>query len=78
MNSTVNYERFDGCYGEVTGHCKAGAYLTLDNGQKAFAYKFANLLLGTKVLCTVMKLPTDEKLMLVSIDSVGGSSSAVA
>ncbi len=78
MNTIVNYERFDGCYGEVTGHCKAGAYLMLDNGQKAFAYKFANLLKGTKVLCTVMKLPKDEKLMLVSIDSVGGLSSVAA
>ena len=78
MNSTINYERFDGCYGEVTGYCKAGAYLTLDNRQKAFAYKFANLLLGIKVLCTVMKMPIHEKLMIVSIDSVGGLSSVVA
>lgn len=78
MNSTVSYERFDGCYGELAGRCKAGAYLTLDNGQEDFAYKFANLLLGTKVLCIAMKMPTNEKLMLVSIDSVGGLSSAVA
>ena len=39
----VSYERFDGCYGEMTGSCKSGAYLTLGNGQEAFAYKFASL-----------------------------------
>lgn len=66
----VCYERFDGCYGEVTSSCRTGVYLTLDNGQGAFAYKFANLLPGTKVLCTVMKMPTEGKRMLVSIDSV--------
>lgn len=66
------YEKFDGCYGKVTGRCRAGAFLTLDNGQDAFAYKFANLISGTKVLCTVLKLPSEEKRMLVSIDSVYG------
>lgn len=69
-NSYVGYERFDGCYGEVTGRCNTGAYLTLDNGQEAFAYKFASLIPGTKVLCTVLKIPADGKRMLVSIDSV--------
>ncbi len=78
MNSTFSYEQFDGCYGKVTGRCKTGAYLTLDNGQEAFAYKFSNLILGTKVLCTVIKMPTNEKLMLVSIDSVDGLSPVVA
>lgn len=66
----VVYERFDGCYGEVTGSCRVGAYLTLDNGQEAFAYRFANLPPGTEVLCTVLKMPTEEKRMLVSVDSV--------
>lgn len=74
----VSYELFDVCYGEVTGRCKAGALLTLDNGQEAFAYKFASLLPGTKVLCSVIRMPTDEKRMLVSIDSVGEYSSTVA
>lgn len=70
MNVINSYERFDGCYGEVIGRCGAGAFLTLDNGQKAFAYKFANLSPGTKVLCTVLKIPSAEKHMLVAIDSV--------
>ena len=79
MNTNhASYERFDGCYGEVTGSCKSGAYLTLDNGQEAFAYKFTSLLPGTKVLCTVLKMPTEEKRMLVSIDSVRGYSPLVA
>lgn len=79
MNLTCeNYERFDGCYGEVVGRCKAGAYLTLDNGQQAFAYKFSSLLPGTKVLCTVLRLPSEDKRMLVSIDSVSEYAPLVA
>ena len=70
MISNGSYEKYDGCYGEVTGRCSAGAYLRLDNGQEAFAYKFASLLPGTKVICTVLKMPTGDKKMLVSIDSI--------
>lgn len=69
----VSYERFDGCYGEMTGSCKSGAYLTLDNGQEAFAYKFASLLPGTKVLCTVLKMPTGENVcscLLIRLEDV--------
>lgn len=64
------YERFDGCYGTVIDRCLKGAYLELDNGEQAFAYKFANLFLGAKVLCTVLKQATEDRRMLVSIDSV--------
>lgn len=64
------YERFDGCYGTVVSRCFKGAYLELDNGEQAFAYKFANLFPGTKVLCTVLKQATEGKKILVSIDSV--------
>lgn len=74
----IGYERYDCCYGEVTGRCQAGAYVTLDNGQLAFAYRFGNLLPGTRVLCSVQKLPTEDKRMLVSIDSVGGCSPMAA
>lgn len=66
----AGYERLDGCYGEVTGRCQAGVFLTLDNGQEAFAYKFSSLRPGTKVLCTVLKMPAERKQMLVSVDSV--------
>lgn len=64
------YDVFDGCYATVVGRCQKGAYLTLDNGEDAFAYKFANLLPGTQVLCTVLKLAREGRRKLVSIDSV--------
>lgn len=66
----TGYEWFDGCYGTVTGRCLKGAYLELDDGEQAFAYKFGNLFPGTKVLCTVLKQATEDRKMLVSIDSV--------
>lgn len=66
----TGYERFDGCYGTVICRCLKGAYLELDDGEQAFAYKFGNLFPGTKVLCTVLKQATEDRKMLVSIDSV--------
>ena len=69
-NHSKSYEVFDGCYGEITGRCNAGAFLSLDNGQEAFAYKFANLLPGTRVICTILRQATENRKMLVSIDSV--------
>lgn len=64
------YEVMDGCYGTVVGRCQKGAFVTLDNGEDAFAYKFANLWPGTKVLCTVLRLADEGRRKLVSIDSV--------
>lgn len=69
-NITAKYEPWEGCYGIVTGRCRAGAFLELDNGEEAFAFKFGNLFPGTKVLCTVKRIATEEKRTLVSIDSV--------
>ena len=66
----TGYEVFDGCYGTVRDRNREGVYLDLNNGQEAYAFRFVNLLLGSKVLCTVLKLPQEEKRMLVSIDSV--------
>ena len=68
--NTTAYEVFDGCYGTVKDRIREGVYLELDNGQEAFAFRFANLLPGSKVLCTVLKLPREGRKMLVSIDSV--------
>lgn len=65
-----DYEPLDGCYGEVEATCRSGAFLRLDNGQAAFAYKFANLYPGTQVLCTVRRLADGDRRMLVTIDSV--------
>lgn len=64
------YEVFDGCYGTVVGRCQKGAFVILDNGEEAFAYRFANLWPGTKVLCTVLRLADESRRKLVSIDSV--------
>ena len=68
--TACGYEVHEGCYGTVVGRCRKGAYLTLDNGETAFAYEFANLWNGTKVLCTVRRLANGDRLKLVSIDSV--------
>ena len=66
----VIYEKDDACYGKVTCCCRTGAFLVLDNGQEAFAYKFASLQPGTEVLCCVERVPVDDRRMLVSIESV--------
>lgn len=70
VQEQTGYEVLDGCYGTVVGSCRKGAFLQLDNGEDAFAYKFANLWPGTKVLCTVRRLAEEGKRMLVTIDSV--------
>lgn len=67
---TGGYDVFDGCYATVKDRNRKGAYLILDNGEEAFAFKFANLLPGTKVLCTVQKPARDGRMKQVSIDSV--------
>ena len=64
------YEVLDGCYGIVEGCCRKGAFLTLDNGESAFAYSFGSLLPGTEVLCTVRRLAFGDQRKLVTIDSV--------
>ena len=69
-NEAQGYDTWDGCYGTVVSRCKKGVYLTLDNGEDAFAYKFGNLWPGTKVLCTVRRMAEGERLKLVTIDSV--------
>ena len=69
-HNVEKYEVLDGCYGTVVGRCQKGAFVTLDNGEEAFAYRFANLWPGTKVLCTVLRLADESRRKLVSIDSV--------
>lgn len=64
------YERNDACYGVVTGRNASGCYLTLDNEESAFAYRFSNLNPGTKVICTVRRPADERRRMLVEIDSV--------
>lgn len=64
------YERFDGCHATVTGTCHSGTFLQLDNGEGAFAYKFASLRPGSKVLCTVLRPALEKRKKLVSIDAI--------
>ena len=66
----TGYDRNDACYGTVTGRNASGCYLILDNNENAFAFRFSNLAIGTKVICTVRRLAEGYKKMLVDIDSV--------
>ena len=70
LTTAMEYEPFDECYGIVTCRCGNGIFLTLDNGEKAYACSFGNLHPGDKVICRVDKLPHDGKYMQVSISSV--------
>lgn len=64
------YDVLEGCYGIIENCCRKGAFLALDNGEPAFAYSFGNLRPGTEVLCTVRRLASGDRRMLVTIDSV--------
>lgn len=59
----------DGVRGTVIGGCSKGIFLTLEDGQEAFA-RFGGLNPGTTVLCTVLKKATEKWKVLVSIDSI--------
>ena len=65
-----SYSIHDGCFGVIIGLCTKGAFLILDNGEEAFSYDMANLSVGTRVLCTVSRLATENLLMRVKFDSV--------
>lgn len=67
-NVKVGYEKFDECYGIIEK--KENIYLKLDNGEKAFAFNMSNFRPGTRVLCSIKKLASVNKDILVSIDSV--------
>lgn len=69
-NDKMDYEVFDSCYGTVIGRSTHGAYLELDNGEPAFAYRFSALRDGTKVLCSILKKASGSRATLVGIDSV--------
>ena len=70
MKSMESYEVFDNCYGTVIGRSNYGAYLELDNGEMAFAYRFSALRDGTRVLCSILKKACGDRSTLVGIDSV--------
>lgn len=66
----MEYEVLDECYGIAACRCGNGIFLTLDNSEKAYAYRFGNLYPGDKVICRIDKLPHEGKHMQVSISSV--------
>ena len=70
LQEGTGYQVLDGCYSTVVGVNRKGAYLTLDNGEDAYAFRFANLRCGTEVLCTVRRMATEDRRKLVTIDSV--------
>ena len=59
----------DSVRGIVTGGCSRGIFLTLEDGQEAFA-RFGGLNPGATVYCTVLKNATEKRKVLVSIDSI--------
>ena len=59
----------DSVYGVVSGECKNGLFLLLENGQKAFA-AYSKLSPGTRVLCTVFKPSCSKRKVTVAIDAV--------
>ena len=66
----MKYDVFDSAYGVVLDRCRKGVFIQLDSGERAFSYKFSNLRVGTKVLCTVLKKAKGPLFMLVDVDSV--------
>lgn len=60
----------DSCEGTIIAKTRYGLYLTLDNGETAYAH-FGTLLEGTKVSCSYLKPPDAwNHFALVGIDSV--------
>ncbi len=66
----TTYKWMEGCYAEISGACYSGVFLTLDNGESAFAYGFTALRPGSRVICTVRRQARGEVRKLVTIDSV--------
>lgn len=62
-------ERFDSCYATVVGASQKGIFLSLENGEEAFAF-YNYLPKGTQVLVTKLRETRDHYLAKVSIDSV--------
>lgn len=72
LEEVARYERWDECKGKIDSICKAGAFITLDNGEKAFSYECGCLPVGTQIVCTVLRKAKEEqnKKMLVGFDSL--------
>lgn len=60
----------DSCYGEVTCRTQKGIFILLENGTECFSFTCASLASGSKVLCSVLRQPMENRKTLVSVDSV--------
>ncbi len=74
----MTYEKNDSCYGTIIGHCAAGGFLVLDNGEEAFGYEVANLPRGTQILCNIRRLGSEHRRPLVALESVIQYGEAIA
>lgn len=70
--NVMAYEVQDECYAVVSSRCGDGVFLRLDNGERAYAPRFGNLLPGDQVICRIDRLPQANRDTLVSISSVCG------
>lgn len=61
LEEVTRYERWDECKGKIDSICKAGAFITLDNGEKAFSYECGCLPVGTQIICTVLRKAKEEQ-----------------
>lgn len=70
MDEMMEYGVGDECYATVGSRCGGNVFLTLDNGQKAFAYNFASLTYGQQVLCAITKPAAGDNCMRAVITHV--------
>lgn len=70
LNEIIPYERLESGWGMVTSRCKSGAFVLMDNGERAFARTFGNLKEGTFVMFTVLKKATEKQLAAITIESI--------
>lgn len=70
MDEMMEYTVGDECYATVGSRCGGNVFLTLDNGQKAFAYNFSSLTYGQQVICAITKPATGDHCMRAVITHV--------
>lgn len=70
MNENKNgYQIMDTCKATVDGKDSRGIYLTLDDGESAFALSYLTLKRGDTVLCSVKRPKGNKRHAFVTIDS---------
>lgn len=72
MDEVMEYGVGDECYATVSSRCGGNVFLTLDNGQKAFAYNFGSLAYGQQVICAITRAAAGSNCMRAVITHVCG------